>query len=296
MKVKLFLVLAILVIGSLLLIGCAGTPDTDEPAGDEDVTTETSVLKLGYVQWACANANSHMVKAVLEDKYDVQVDLVDMEAGLLWQSVATGDIDFMVTAWLPYTHEAYYEELKDQFVDLGPLYEGARIGLVVPAYVEANSIAELNDYVDEFNGQIVGIDAGAGIMKAANQAIEDYGLNYNLITSSDPAMCAELNTAYDANEWIVVTGWAPHWKFGAFDLKFLDDPEGSFGGEETINSITRLDFADDYPEINAFLDNYHLSVAEFGSLIDFMEDYEDDDEAAQAWVRENQELVDSWFE
>ena len=47
-------------------------------------------------------------------------------------------------------------------------------GLVIPDYVTINSIEELNAEKERFSGQIVGIDAGAGIMKATDQAIKDY--------------------------------------------------------------------------------------------------------------------------
>ena len=317
MKKKLSLLLAVLMVAALVLTGCSNgnasdsetttspdeqsqvseTTETDgETADDETDDGEKAVLKLGYVQWACANANSHMVEALLEEKFDVDVELIDMEAGLLWQSVATGDIDFMVTAWLPSTHASYYEELQNETVDLGPLYEGAVCGLVVPEYVTINSIEELNDHVDEFGGRIVGIDASAGIMTATNQVIEEYGLDYELITSSGAAMMAEVEAAYPEGEWIAITGWAPHWMFAAYDLKFLEDPNGTYGTQETINPITRLGFAEDYPEINAFLDNYFMTGSEFGSLINIMEEYDDDNEAAIAWIAENQDLVNSWFE
>jgi glycine betaine/proline transport system substrate-binding protein len=290
LKRKLVGLVAMIMIAALALAGCNSDKNT---AGDDG---KKDVIELGYVQWACANANSHMIKALLEEKFDVEVNLRDMDAGLLWQSVSTGDVDFMVTAWLPTTHAAYYEELKDNVVDLGPLYEGAKIGLVVPSYVTINSIDELNANADKFNGQIIGIDAGAGIMKAAAESITDYNMDQmELKQSSDAAMTAELKASYEAGDWVVVTGWAPHWMFGAFDLKFLEDPKMSFGGEETINPITRTGFAEDYPEINAFLDRYSLDTAQFGSLIAIMEEYDDDDEAARAWIDQNRELVDSWF-
>ncbi len=273
----------VLVLALLAISGCSSSDDD-------------KVIELGYVQWACANANSHLVKVILEEEYDVEVNLRSMDAGVLWQSVATGDIDFMVTAWLPTTHESYYSQLKDDVVDLGPLYEGAAIGLVVPQYVDIDSIEELNDNAEKFNNRIIGIDPAAGIMSATNSAIDEYGLELELITSSDSAMTAELKAAYDDEEWVVVTGWAPHWKFGSFDLKFLEDPNNIYGGSETINPITRLDFADDHPEINDFLDNYFLTGDQFGSLIATLEDYEDDTEGAKAWIEENRELVDSWLE
>ena len=57
--------------------------------------------------------------------------------------LASGEADAMVAAWLPATHAAYYEKYKDDFDDLGPNLEGAKIGLVVPSYVTIDSIEEI---------------------------------------------------------------------------------------------------------------------------------------------------------
>src|SRR5699024_11252712 len=101
------------------------------------------------------------------------------------------------------------------------------------------------------------IDAGAGIMQAATQAIEDYNLEgYELQTSSDAAMTAALADAIENEEPIVVTGWNPHWKFAKHDLKYLDDPKGSFGGEETINTFGRKGLEEDHPEAFQVLSNF----------------------------------------
>lgn len=286
------LITAVLML-TMALTGCGGSGDSEGKGDDKSKDT----IELGYVTWVCANSNSHMVKAVIEEKFDVNVNLRDMDAGLLWQSVATGDIDFMVTANLPTTHAAYYEKLGDEIELLSPIYNEAKIGLVVPSYVTIDSIDEINESADKFGGQIVGIDAGAGIMTTTNTALTDYAMDgMKLVQSSDAAMTAELKTAYENGEWVVITGWTPHWMFDAFDLKFLDDPHGIYGGNQDIQAITRLGFAEDYPEINAFLDSYTLTTEQFGSLITAMEEYDDDNEAARAWVEENRELVDSWFE
>ena len=49
----------------------------------------------------------------------------------------------MLSAWLPGTHGAYYEKMKDKVVNLAINYPDARIGLIVPEYVSANGIADL---------------------------------------------------------------------------------------------------------------------------------------------------------
>lgn len=281
MKKLLVLIVAVVFSLSAMLTAC-------DPADDE--------IEIGYVAWACAIADTYLVKNILIDEFDVDVKITDMDAGIMWQALSTGDLDFMVTAWLPGTHEAYYEEVKDDVLDLGPIYEGAAIGLVVPAYVDIDSIEDLPDYVDEFDGRIVGIDAGAGIMAATEEALTEYDLgDYELVTSSDAAMTAELSSAYADEEWVVVTGWAPHWKFADYELKFLEDPKLVYGGEETINAIAREDFGEDYPEIEEFLSNMYLTPAQLGDLIGMMNEYTDNNEAARDWIEANREVVDSWL-
>ena len=39
----------------------------------------------------------------------------------------------------------------------------------------------------------------------------------------DPVVLAALERAVRRNQWIVVTGWSPHWMFGAYDLRYLDE-------------------------------------------------------------------------
>ena len=119
-----------------------------------------------------------------------------LEVGGLYSGIAEGDLDAQTTCWLPVTHKDYIDEYGDRMDDYGHVYNNARIGLVVPGYLEINSIEELNDHVDDFGGQIVGIDGGAGIMRATEQAIVDYGLELELLESSDMAMTAARRCLY----------------------------------------------------------------------------------------------------
>ncbi len=77
--------------------------------------------------------------------------------------------------------------------------------------------------------------------------------DWDLISGSSAAMTAALKKAYDKEEPIIVTGWTPHWKFAKFDLKYLEDPKGVYGGEEQIRTIGRLGLADDLPEAHQIL-------------------------------------------
>ncbi len=156
--------------------------------------------------------------------------------------------------------------------------------------------AEENGEVQEqvAGGVITGIDPGAGIMAATESAIETYGLDYELLESSDAAMTAALADAIANNEEIIVTGWAPHWKFGAWDLKFLEDPKLEFGEAETINTIVRQGLAEDAVVAYGILDSFFWGDEEIATVMDMNAEGMDPNDSARQWVDENPGLVAQW--
>lgn len=260
-------------------------------------STDDKPIKLIYVQWSCAEAETYLAEAVLQDMgYEVEKNVVS--AGVMWSAVADGSADVFTTGWLPYTHDSYWKEYGEDVVKLGTLYDGAKIGLVVPTYVTIDSIAEMKDHKAEFDGRIVGIDPGAGIMNATmDVTIPAYGLgDWNLVESSEAAMAAELEKSINAGKWIAVTGWAPHWKFFSYDLKFLEDPKLSYGGSEEIVIISRTGFADDFPEAAAFFGKFKLTSEQLGEMMYMINvDKMDPTEAVRSWMDSNKEVVNSWI-
>ncbi|WP_432354201.1 glycine betaine ABC transporter substrate-binding protein [Sporosarcina sp. A2] len=145
--------------------------------------------------------------------------------------------------------------------------------------------------------KITGIDPGAGIMEATDRAIEDYKLDkWELTTGSGAAMTAALKKAYDKEEPIIITGWSPHWMFTKFDLKYLDDPKGSYGGAEEIHTIGSLDLAKDKPEAHQILQNFKWDEEDMGEIMVAIIDGEDPADAAQAWIDKNEDKVAAWTE
>ncbi len=63
---------------------------------------------------------------------------------LCGESLAKGETDAMVSAWLPGTHAQQYQQYKNQVDDLGINLTGAKLGFVVPSYMKVNSIDELS--------------------------------------------------------------------------------------------------------------------------------------------------------
>lgn len=144
---------------------------------------------------------------------------------------------------------------------------------------------------------ITGIEPGAGTTTLAKQALKDYDnlAGYTLEEASTAAMVAALASAIDKEEPIVVTGWTPHWKFAKYDLKFLEDPEGSFGGAENINTITRLGLEEEMPEAYSILERFMWTPEDMEQVMLLTQDEElSFEEAAKQWIGENEDLVSNW--
>lgn len=301
---KAALVVLVVLFGlGLMLAGCAPAEEPEstpgealESPGEAGESTEKETIKIGYVMWACAEASTHIAQAVVMDYLGYDAETIALEVGGMYSGIADGDLDFQTTAWLPVTHKEYMDTFGDQVVNYGILYEEARIGLVVPSYVDINSIEELNEYADKFGGRITGIDGGAGIMMATERAIDEYGLELELLESSDMAMTAALADAISEEEWIVVTGWTPHWKFARYDLKFLEDPKKVYGDVETINVIARQGLDEDAPEVARFLENFYLEPEQLGAVIGTIADGEEPLEAARQWIADNENIVEGWLQ
>ena len=214
----------------------------------------------------------------------------------MWEALRRGETDVTVAAWLPHTHSTYYDSIKDDVENLGANTKGARLGWVVPEYVTIDSIEELNNHKEKFDQQIIGIAPSAGLMLLSEKAVQEYDLDFELRDSSGAAMTAMLGDAIKKNQWIVVTGWSPHWKFGRWELKYLDDPKGILGGSEEIVTIARKGFSQDYPEASAILDRFHWDIAIMQALmVENDVDGSDPMKNAQAFLDNHPELLNAWL-
>lgn len=315
------LALMAMVLSAALLAGCTtemAQPDeaaqpqadeaTEEQPAEEAASAETEAdrtANLVYVNWEEGVAYTHLAQAVLEDMMGYEVEITAADVGPSYASVAAGDQDAFMEAWLPVLHESYMEEYGDQLVDLGIIYEDTASGLVVPQYMIDAGITTISDLtseeaVEQLNGEITGIDAGAGIMiTTEEEVIPAYNLGeagYELVPSSGPAMMAALDAATADEEWIVVTGWQPHSMFGYYDLAFLEQDGEEIWGAGNIHIIGRSNLEEEKPELAQFLSNMELTNEEISSLMVAIRESDAETlEAARQWMNENEDVVADWI-
>lgn len=286
------ILLGLLLVISLAAAGCTGGETEAQETTDIPETEET--VTIGYVLWDGEIASTNVMKQVLEQAgYDVEIIAID--AGALYQGLADSQFDFTTSAWLPKTQANYWDKYGNQIDSVAVNLEDCKLGLAVPTYVTIDSIEELNEKKEQFNSQIVGIDPGAGIMQNTEEAIEVYDLEYDLIASSSAGMTAELNRAINDEEWIAVTLWSPHWAFGRFDLKYLDDPQQIYGEADHVETLARMGLEEDKPELYSIISRFHWEQDEIQSVMMDIENGMTPEEAAAMWIENNPEKVNEWI-
>lgn len=279
---------------------CSGQTATVGSGSSGGSDADPKAVSLALVPgWDEGVAATYLWKQLLEES-GYQVTVQEVEIASTFAGIANKQVDLYLDAWLPSTHKTYWDRFGDQLEVLGTWYEPADLNLSVPDYVtDVNSLADLQTHAAEFGGQIVGIEAGAGMMGITrDKVMPAYGLEgFQLSESSTAAMLASLESAIAEQRPIVVTLWRPHWAFTKMPLKVLEDPEGAFGPPDKIQPIAAKGFADSHPELAGWLAKFKLTSDQLGSLELLMQDrgQGNEQQAAKEWIDQNRQLVDSWL-
>lgn len=280
-------------ISGLVLIATIAFSVVSCNSNNKNSDSDAKKVTILYPNWAEGVAYTYLAKAALESS-GYEVILYNLEPGLIYGELSKDNSkgDVFMDAWLPNTHKDYWNDYGNKLVKLGEAFSNGTTGLVVPSYVNISSIEELNAHKDKFSGEIYGIGSGAGIHANTIKAIDTYGLDFEQLTSSGPAMVAGLDKAIRDKKWIVITGWKPHFMWSKFDLKYLDDPKEVYP-KDACEIIARRGFEEEKPEAAKFFKNFNLNEDQLYSLLDIIEE-KGEEAGAKEWYEANKTMVDGW--
>ncbi|MCO5733806.1 glycine betaine ABC transporter substrate-binding protein [Rhizobium sp. SSA_523] len=256
-------------------------------------------VKIGWAAWSDAEFVTKLAAKIIKDDLGQEVELVQTDVAPLYQGVARGDIDFMMMAWLPQTHADYFKRVGDKVETLGTVYDGAKLGWVVPAYVPESEIASIADLEkpevkEKLKSTIAGIDPGAGLTRLSQEALETYALkDYKLQISSEAGMLTTVDRAYRSEDWFVATAWSPHWMFGKYKLRYIDDPKKALGDAEHVDILARTGFKDANPEVAAFLSRMKLPISDLEQGM-FNAQETSYDEAVAKYIEDHPDQIKTW--
>lgn len=289
--------LALTLFSAVLGVGCGGSQDQSDP----------QTLNMVTVNWIEGMALTYVQEQILEDSLNMDVNVREVQGGgIAFSSVASGDRHFFNEAWLPTTHKGPWSKYEDDLQKLGYTYRGTTVGLAVPTYVDVDTIPDLANYRNALDGTINGIESGAAINDQARRTLERYDMDddFSVAAASGPATWQALESAVAEEQPIVVTAWYPHWKWTAYDLKYVDGAKTNhnvdiWGKPEAIFTIVETGFAERFPKrVVCFLQTFEANDDQIFSLMRLFNERGDRSkaEAAQQWIQEHRGDVSQWLE
>lgn len=258
-------------------------------------------LRIGSIGWTDAEVTVEIARRLLQEHLNQPVAVVEFYSlALQYEALAKGDIDVMLAAWIP-LHQMFIDKISKKVETLGVLYDGARVGWIVPGHVPEEKLASIEqlrnpEVYDRLQGQIVGVEPRSGIMYLSEKTLEIYDLEgYELVPNEEGEMIATLNEAMENKEWLVVVGWSPHWMFVYRDLRYLKDPKKTLGGRQTVYTLGRKGLRQDYPMVERFFRNFRISLRAMEDIM-LLATEVPVEEAVDSYLKDHPKLVQQWVE
>ncbi len=281
------------------LLSLASTAFAADPASCKTVN-------LSDVGWTDITATTATTSVVLEG-LGYSPDIKVLAVPVTYKSLETGDIDVFLGNWMP-TMEG----------DLGPYRDDGTVEVVQPANLTGakytlavnkmaadaglQNFADISKFKDKLGSKIYGIEPGNDGNRIILDMIssDSFGLKgFEVIESSEQGMLSQVARAEKRGKMIVFLGWAPHPMNSNFELTYLSGGDDFFGpnyGGADVYTNTRKGYSNDCPNIGKLLSNLQFTLAMENEIMGaILNDGQDPDDAATAWLKANMGVLDGWL-
>ncbi|MEX3315017.1 choline ABC transporter substrate-binding protein [Sulfitobacter sp. PS-8MA] len=267
---------------------------------------ECREVTFSDVGWTDITATTAAASVVLDALgYDTETKILAVP--VTYTSMAAGDIDIFLGNWMPTMEGDIAKYREEGSVDtVRANLEGAKYTLAVnkaAADMGIKTFADIAANRDALDGKIYGIEPGNDGNRLIQSMIDDNAFDlkdFEVVESSEQGMLAQVQRASRKEEPVVFLGWEPHPMNANFDLTYLEGGDDYFGpdlGGATVYTNTRAGFVEECPNLGKFLNNLEFSLEMENEIMGaILDDGEEAEEAAAAWIKENPEVLDTWLD
>ncbi|WP_097977608.1 glycine betaine ABC transporter substrate-binding protein [Streptomyces sp. gb14] len=201
------------------------------------------VITLGNIALSFHRAAAAVMRRILHDAgHDVRT--VEGTHEELFALQAAGEIDILMSAWLPASHGQYIERYRGSVEVLDSQYEPFCVWSV-PSYVPEGVIAEVADLklagvASRMTQTLDGINPGAGISRFSARMITEYGLDragYSFRPGTEESFVRRVERGVAEGEWFVVPLWRPYYLNSHLGLRPIAEPLGLLGGRDAASPV-----------------------------------------------------------
>ena len=257
---------------------------------------------VGWTDITATTATASVVLQALGYETDVKI----LSVPVTYTSLAEGDIDVFLGNWMP-TMEADIAPYREAgTVDtVRTNLTGAKYTLATNAAGAELGIADFADIAgqaDALDSTIYGIEPGNDGNRLILDMIEAEAFDlteFEVAESSEQGMLAQVERASRRGEPIIFLGWEPHPMNANFDMTYLTGGDDWFGpdlGGASVMTNTRAGYVTECPNVGTLLENLEFSLEMENEIMGaILNDSEDPEDAAKAWLAANPDVLDTWL-
>ncbi len=262
-------------------------------------------VRFSDVGWTDITATTALTGVVLE-ALGYETDVKVLSVPVTYTSLANDDIDIFLGNWMPTMEGDIAPYREAGTVDtVGVNLEGAKYTLAVNKSLHdagLKDFADIAKFRDQLDGKIYGIEPGNDGNRLILEMIESdaFGLKgFEVVESSEQGMLAQATRAASRGEGIVFLGWEPHPMNANIEMAYLTGGDDYFGpnlGGATVFTNTRAGYVSECENVGALLKNLQFSLAMENEVMGaILDDGEDPQDAAEAWLKANPDVLDQWL-
>lgn len=268
-------------------------------------SAQCDTVTFSDVGWTDITATTAATTVVL-DALGYETDIKVLSVPVTYASMKEGDIDVFLGNWMP-TMEGDIAPYRDEgTVDtVRANLEGAKYTLATNAAGTALGIknfADIAKHADALGGKIYGIEPGNDGNRLIQDMIDKNAFelsDFEVAESSEQGMLAQVERAGKKDEPVVFLGWEPHPMNANFDMGYLEGGDDFFGpnlGGATVFTNTRAGYVAECANVGTLLNNLEFTLAMENEIMgSILNDGEDPDDAATAWLKANSDILAGWL-
>jgi len=311
MQKKRLLLVSLILLLAAILAACGGKEET--------------TIILAENPWDGSALNTAVAKIILRDEMGFPVEVRSLDEGATWPAIAAGDVHANLEQW-PSGHGADIETYIDsgQIEDAGPLGVEGKIGWWLPTYLvdENPALATWEGFLDpavaaQFStaesgdkGQLLIGDPS--YVSFEEHIIKNLGLNFQVVVGGgEAALIAAVDSVVSRKDPLLFYWWTPHVIQAKFDLTRIELPpvtDACLDAQANNPEAVDCDYPADVlmkiiwpgleelaPDAYQFLKNFNYTNDDQVFMLGKVDEGLSIDDAAQAWIDENEETWKAWI-
>ncbi|MEL6646102.1 MAG: glycine betaine ABC transporter substrate-binding protein [Pseudomonadota bacterium] len=294
-----------------------------------------SPIKIGQPNWYSGEVVAKVLESIIEDRFDVPVDIVPGTNPEIYGSIAAQDgaYDMHADMWLP-GHSNWVDPMvADGLMRISDVEYDGKIGLCTPRYTAET--LNLRTVEDLARGDVISAlptdndgrvpvwvgDEGWQMTAVGTVKLRDYGLDasYKPLVTSEPAFTDELYAAMGRRENIVFACYEPLSWFAMEFIEYIEEPaydpalhnlvlpsesdnwlsESSVTTGESLSRVSvgySTRIVRDHPQVAGFLSRFGMTNEDITEFM-FLNQIKgiEMDFVVQDWVSANATRVEAWI-